>query len=82
MISTDLKSMLKTLDQEQWKAWDKYILYFLFTYGEVPQDSTGFSPFEFMNIVLYLLVRGVHERHKHDAGSCHKQDATLNMGTK
>ena len=43
-----LKSMMKTLDEEQWKIWDKYIPYFCFAYREVPQDSTGFSPFELL----------------------------------
>ena len=40
--------MMKTLNPEQWKTWDKYIPYFCFAYREVPQDSTGFSPFELL----------------------------------
>ena len=35
----------KTIDEEG-KDWDKLIPYLLFAYQEVPQASTGFSPFE------------------------------------
>ena len=30
------------------KDWDKMMPYLLFTYREVPQSSTGFSPFELL----------------------------------
>ena len=30
------------------KDWDKMIPYLLFAYREVPQSSTGFSPFELL----------------------------------
>ncbi|XP_072030629.1 uncharacterized protein [Amphiura filiformis] len=43
-----LKSMLKTLTPDQFKTWDKYVPYFCFAYREVPQSSTGFSPFELL----------------------------------
>ena len=41
-----LKQMLrKMIDEEGWD-WDKLLPYILFAYREVPQSSTGFSPFE------------------------------------
>ena len=41
-----LKQMLrKMIDEEGWD-WDKLVPYILFAYREVPQSSTGFSPFE------------------------------------
>ncbi|XP_069107370.1 uncharacterized protein [Argopecten irradians] len=43
-----LKSMLKKMCQEQPKDWDRYIPAVLFAYREVPQASTGFSPFELL----------------------------------
>ena len=42
-----LKSMLKYASEFP-KAWDKFIPYLLFAYREVPQASTGFSPFELL----------------------------------
>ncbi|XP_053406591.1 uncharacterized protein LOC128559314 [Mercenaria mercenaria] len=43
-----LKSMLKKMCQERPKDWDRYISAVLFAYREVPQASTGFSPFELL----------------------------------
>jgi hypothetical protein len=43
-----LKSMLKKMCQEQPKDWDIYLSAVLSTYREVPQSSTGFSPFELL----------------------------------
>lgn len=43
-----LKSMLRKVAGEQPKTWDKYIPALLFAYREVPQESTGFSPFELL----------------------------------
>ncbi|KAK7484343.1 hypothetical protein BaRGS_00024468 [Batillaria attramentaria] len=43
-----LKSMLKKLCAEQPRSWNRYINALLFAYREVPQDSTGFSPFELL----------------------------------
>ena len=43
-----LKQMLKKTASEEGKDWDKLIPYLLFAYREVPQMSTGFSPFELM----------------------------------
>ena len=41
-----MKSMLKRLCSEQPRQWHRYINPLLFAYREVPQESTGFSPFE------------------------------------
>ena len=47
--------MLKRLCQDQLKQWHRLINPVLFEYREVPQESTGFSPFQ----LLYgHLVRG------------------------
>ena len=43
-----LKTMLKKTAVEEGKDWDKLLPYLLFAYREVPQDSTGFSPFELL----------------------------------
>lgn len=49
-----LKSMLKRMCEENPEDWDRYLEPVLFAYREVPQDSTGFAPFE--------LVYGRHVR--------------------
>ena len=33
---------------DEGKDWDKLLPYLLFAYREVPQESTGFSPFELL----------------------------------
>ena len=43
-----LKSMLRKCMMEEGKDWDKLLPYVLFTYCEVPQTTTGFSPFELL----------------------------------
>ena len=43
-----LKEMLRKAAMEDGKDWDKLIPYVLFAYREVPQESTGFSPFELL----------------------------------
>ena len=43
-----LISMLRKLSKEQPTKWDRYLAAALFAYREVPQDSTGFSPFELL----------------------------------
>ncbi|XP_064479202.1 uncharacterized protein LOC135392418 [Ornithodoros turicata] len=43
-----LKTMLKKMCQERPKDWDRYLEALLFAYGEVPQESLGFSPFELL----------------------------------
>ena len=40
--------MLRKAASEDGKDWDKLLPYLLFTYREVPQASTGFSPFELL----------------------------------
>ena len=41
-----LKSMLRKAATNEGKDWDKLLPYLLFAYREVPQASTGFSPFD------------------------------------
>ena len=43
-----LKTMLRKTAKEERKNWDKLLPYLLFAYREVPQASTGFSPFELL----------------------------------
>ena len=50
-----LKAMLRRTANEEGKDWDKWVPYLLFAYREVPQSSTGFSPFE---LVYGHQVRG------------------------
>lgn len=40
--------MLRKFVSETGKDWDKWLPYLLFAYREVPQASTGFSPFELL----------------------------------
>ena len=40
--------MLRKVLTEQGKDWDKMLPYLLFAYREVPQASSGFSPFELL----------------------------------
>ena len=44
-----LKYMLKRLCQDQPKQRHRLFNPFLFAYREVPQESTGFSPFQLLN---------------------------------
>jgi len=43
-----LKAMLRKTAAEEGKDWDRLLPYLLFAYREVPQASTGFSPFELL----------------------------------
>ena len=43
-----MKTMLKRLCSDQPRQWHRYINPLLFAYREVPQESTGFSPFELL----------------------------------
>ncbi|XP_041439585.1 uncharacterized protein LOC121400486 [Xenopus laevis] len=43
-----LKSMLRTFVESGEKDWERYLPHLLFAYREVPQESTGFSPFELL----------------------------------
>ena len=44
-----LKAMLRKTAQDEGKDWDKWVPSLLFAYREVPQSSTGFSPFKLTN---------------------------------
>uniref|UniRef100_A0A3B3YYE4 ribonuclease H n=1 Tax=Poecilia mexicana TaxID=48701 RepID=A0A3B3YYE4_9TELE len=43
-----LKSMLKKFVKDSGKDWDQWLPFLLFAYREVPQASTGFSPFQLL----------------------------------
>ncbi|XP_069586606.1 uncharacterized protein, partial [Ranitomeya imitator] len=43
-----LKQMLRMLVETQGRDWERYLPHLLFAYREVPQASTGFSPFELL----------------------------------
>ena len=43
-----MKGMLRKFVGRGRKDWDEYLPYLLFAYREVPQASTGFSPFELL----------------------------------
>ena len=43
-----LKRMLRKAATNEGKDWDKLVPYLLFAYREIPQASTGFSPFELL----------------------------------
>ena len=47
-FSQTLKSMLRKEATNEGKDWDKLVPYLLFAYREIPQASTGFSPFELL----------------------------------
>jgi hypothetical protein len=47
-INGVLKQILRRLCSERPEDWDRYLPAVLFAYREVPQDSTGFSPFELL----------------------------------
>ena len=40
--------MLRKLVSKEGKNWDRLLPYVLFAYREVPQSTTGFSPFELL----------------------------------
>lgn len=43
-----LKAMIKKVTSEKPKDWDRYIPALMFAYRELPNASTGFSPFELL----------------------------------
>ena len=47
-FNATLKKMLKRCAGEDPRDWDTLLPYLLFAYREVPQESTGFSPFELL----------------------------------
>jgi len=69
-----LKEMLRKTAMADGKDWDKLIPYVLFAYREVPQESTGFSPFE----LLYGRdVRGPLDVLKEEWGASPKSDTII-----
>ena len=51
-----LKQILKKVLLTDLRGWDNLLPLVLFAYREVPQESTGFSPFE---LIYTLDVRGL-----------------------
>ena len=47
-LNQTLKGMLRKTACEEGKDWDRFIPYVLFAFREVPQETTGFSPFELL----------------------------------
>ena len=47
-FNSTLKSMLKKIAKDDPTEWDSWLPYLLFAYREVPNESTGFSPFELL----------------------------------
>ena len=47
-LNGTLKSMIRKFTASNQKDWDEHLPYLLFAYREVPQESTGFSPFELL----------------------------------
>ena len=48
-LNKTLKAMVRKMTITEGRSWDKLLLpYVLFAYREVPQASTGFSPFELL----------------------------------
>ena len=43
-----LKAMLSKVHIQEGKDWDQLLPYVLFAYREIPQSTTGFSPFELL----------------------------------
>merc|ERR1711963_82603 len=41
-----ITAMLRKLAHDNENSWDRLLQYVLFAYREVPQETTGFSPFE------------------------------------
>ena len=47
-VNSTLKSMLKKMAKDDPTQWDRWLPYLLFAYRQVPNRSTGFSPFELL----------------------------------
>ena len=45
-VNGTITSMLRKLAHDNEKSWDRLLQFVLFAYREVPQETTGFSPFE------------------------------------
>ena len=60
-FNRSIKVMLRKLSQKNPKSWDKWLKFALFAYREIPETSTGFSPFELTNgdnaknVISYVL---------------------------
>ena len=69
--------MLRKALTNEGKDWDKLVPYLLFAYREVPQASTGFSPFELLygrNVhgPLYVLKEAWESSNKSLVGPFYK----------
>ena len=69
-----LKMMLRKVVTKEGKDWDKLLPYVLFAYREVPQASTGFSPFE---LIYDHHVRGPMAVLKEAWESAESQDTSV-----
>ena len=47
-FNSTLKSMLKKMAKDDPTDWDRWLPYLIFAYREVPNESTGFSPYELL----------------------------------
>ena len=47
-FNSTLKSMLKNMAKDDPTEWDRWLPFLLFAYREVPNESTGFSPFKLL----------------------------------
>ena len=47
-FNNTLKALLRKLVSKEGCNWDRLLPYVLFAYREVPQSTTGFSPFELL----------------------------------
>lgn len=47
-LNRTLKSMLRKFIEDDPRQWDRWLPALLFAVGEVPEASTGFSPFELL----------------------------------
>ncbi|KAL7857116.1 hypothetical protein SRHO_G00160150 [Serrasalmus rhombeus] len=55
-----LKEMLKKFVSDTGSDWEVWLPYLLFAYWEVPQSSSGFSPFELVFSQEEMTVKGMH----------------------
>ena len=69
-----LESMLRKEASNEGKNWDKLVPYLLLAYREVPQASTGFSPFE---LIYGQDVRGPLDILKESWEASQKSDESI-----
>ena len=48
-LNQTLKLMLKKTSRSNRRQWDKILPLVVFAYREIPQETTGFSPFELLH---------------------------------